>query len=70
MKKILVIEDEPSIRELILNLLTVEGFHTIAAADGNAGVQQAQESLPDLILCDVLMPGVGIGDRQRIGRAA
>lgn len=56
MKKILVIEDETSIRELILDLLTVEGFHAIAAEDGNAGLQKAQEALPDLILCDVLMP--------------
>ncbi len=56
MKKILVIEDETSIRELLLELLTAEGFQAIAAEDGSVGVQRAQEILPDLILCDVLMP--------------
>ncbi|MBW4578181.1 MAG: hybrid sensor histidine kinase/response regulator [Tildeniella nuda ZEHNDER 1965/U140] len=56
MKKILVVEDEPSIRESLLELLTVEGFSVLGAANGNVGVQLAQQHLPDLILCDVTMP--------------
>ncbi|PSB31905.1 hybrid sensor histidine kinase/response regulator [Stenomitos frigidus] len=56
MKKILVVEDERSIRESLLELLTVEGFSVLGAANGRTGVQLAQQHLPDLILCDVTMP--------------
>ncbi|MCL6432635.1 MAG: response regulator [Leptolyngbyaceae cyanobacterium HOT.MB2.61] len=56
MKKILIIEDERSIREMILELLEKEGFQTIGAEDGSVGIQKAQEHMPDLILCDVVMP--------------
>jgi two-component system, sensor histidine kinase and response regulator len=58
MKKILVIEDNRSIRESILQLLEAEGFNVIGAADGQVGTKVAQEYLPDLILCDVVMPGL------------
>lgn len=56
MKKILIIEDERSIRESILELLEAEGFHVIGAENGSVGIQKAKEHLPDLILCDVVMP--------------
>lgn len=56
MKKILVVEDEKSIRESLLDLLRVEGFHATGAANGYIGVQLAQQQVPDLILCDVTMP--------------
>ena len=56
MKKILVIEDERSIRESLLELLAVEGFSALGAANGSTGVQLAQQHLPDLIVCDVTMP--------------
>ncbi|QZZ18829.1 response regulator [Leptothermofonsia sichuanensis E412] len=56
MKKILVIEDERSMRETILELLEAEGFQGIGAENGSIGIQKAQEYLPDLILCDVVMP--------------
>lgn len=56
MKKILVIEDEHSVREVILDMLNEENFNTIGAEDGQIGLQLAQENLPDLILCDVMMP--------------
>ncbi|MGA7935684.1 MAG: response regulator [Kovacikia sp.] len=55
MKKILVIEDDFSIRESILELLEVEGFDVISAENGNEGLQAVKEH-PDLILCDVVMP--------------
>ncbi len=58
MKKILVIEDNRSIRESILNLLEEKGFRAIGAEDGQVGTKVAQEYLPDLILCDVVMPGL------------
>lgn len=56
MSKILVIEDEEPVRENILELLENEGFDAIAAENGFIGLHLAREKLPDLILCDVLMP--------------
>lgn len=56
MKKILVIEDETITRNLFLDLLAVEGYHTIAAQNGLIGVQKAEEHLPNLVLCDIIMP--------------
>jgi two-component system sensor histidine kinase/response regulator len=56
MQKILVIEDTPDVRELITDTLKFNGFETIAAEDGEAGIQMAVSALPDLILCDVQMP--------------
>lgn len=56
MKTILVIEDELFIRESICDVLELEGYQTLAAANGKLGVEMAQDYLPDLILCDVSMP--------------
>jgi diguanylate cyclase (GGDEF)-like protein len=56
MKKILVIEDEDSVRENILELLDAEGFEAISAENGRLGVDLAKTMVPDLILCDVMMP--------------
>ncbi len=58
MKKILIIEDEPSVRENLIKLLKAEKFEVFGAEDGLAGVQMAVEQVPDLILCDVMMPGL------------
>jgi diguanylate cyclase (GGDEF)-like protein len=56
MAKILVIEDDQPVRENILELLEVEEFDVIGAENGLLGVQLAQKHLPDLVLCDVMMP--------------
>ncbi|MBW4645913.1 MAG: EAL domain-containing response regulator [Goleter apudmare HA4340-LM2] len=58
MTKILVIEDEESVRENLLDLLDAEDFDTIAAANGKIGVNLACSEFPDLILCDVMMPEI------------
>ena len=58
MAKILVIEDEESIRENILDLLEAENFEGIGAINGKVGVKLANEQIPDLILCDMMMPEV------------
>ncbi|MBD2387777.1 EAL domain-containing response regulator [Cylindrospermum sp. FACHB-282] len=58
MPKILVIEDEESVRENLLDLLAAEDFETIAAANGRIGVHLAISEIPDLILCDMMMPEV------------
>ncbi|MCC5660076.1 EAL domain-containing response regulator [Nostoc sp. XA010] len=56
MPKILIIEDEEAVRENILDLLEAENFETIAAANGRIGLHLAISEVPDLILCDMMMP--------------
>jgi CheY-like chemotaxis protein len=56
MKRILIIDDDRSIRETILELSATEGFQTYVAENGALGVQAAIQHQPDLILCDVVMP--------------
>ncbi len=56
MKKILVVEDEASLRKDIIEMLTYEGFDVIGAENGKVGIAQAQQHLPDLIICDIMMP--------------
>ena len=58
MHTILVIEDEEPIRITLLDRLTLEGFRVQTAADGEAGLRSVQEQPPDLILCDIMMPGL------------
>lgn len=58
MSKILVIEDEDAIRNNILELLEAENFEAIGAENGYTGIRMAQESYPDLIICDILMPDI------------
>lgn len=56
MTKILVIEDEDSVRANIIERLEAEDFSAIGAENGFVGVTWAQEHRPDLIICDVMMP--------------
>lgn len=58
MTKILVIEDEESVRENILDLLEAEDFEAISAPNGKIGVDLALNESPDLILCDLMMPEI------------
>ncbi|MBD2502843.1 EAL domain-containing response regulator [Anabaena azotica] len=58
MIKILVIEDEDSVRENILDLLQAEDFDTVSAANGRIGIDLAMAEFPDLVLCDMMMPEV------------
>jgi signal transduction histidine kinase len=55
-KKILVIEDEHSLRKDIIEMLTYEGYKVIGAENGRVGVEQARLHLPDVIVCDIMMP--------------
>ena len=56
--KILVIDDEPSILNLITSYLRAEGFDYRTAADGPAGLRVAQTYQPDLIVLDIMLPGM------------
>src|SRR5947208_2570246 len=57
-KKILLIEDHAPMRENLILMLELEGFIVIWADDGLRGVELARSHIPDLILCDVMMPGL------------
>lgn len=57
MTTILLIEDDSGLRENLRDVLRMEGFEVIEAADGLTGITLATEQIPGLIVCDVSMPG-------------
>ena len=56
MKKILIIEDDSVLRETTAEILELENYKVVTAAHGKRGVEQARIMLPDLIICDIMMP--------------
>jgi len=69
MTKILVIDDEPSIINLVSAYLKPEGYEVYTAADGNAGLKAARAFKPDLIILDLMLPGMdGIELLSRLRR--
>lgn len=67
MIKILIIEDEPQMRRNLETILRMENYHVISAEDGLRGVALAHSESPQLILCDVMMPGLdGHGVLQQL----
>jgi DNA-binding response OmpR family regulator len=56
--KILVIEDEPQISDFIRRGLRREGYNVVAAGDGESGLDMAFAELPDIIILDVMLPGI------------
>ena len=69
MTKILVIDDEPSITNLVTAYLKPEGYEVYTAADGNAGLKAASAFKPDLIILDLMLPGIdGIELLSRLRR--
>ena len=58
MEKILVIEDELLILESIIEILQDEGYECLKAVNGEEGIQKAKDEMPDLIICDIQMPGL------------
>jgi CRP/FNR family transcriptional regulator, polysaccharide utilization system transcription regulator len=57
-KKVLVVEDNLGIRENLQEILELDGYNVITASDGKEGAAIAQQELPDLILCDIMMPNL------------
>ncbi|MDD4701591.1 MAG: response regulator [Desulfovibrio sp.] len=67
-QQILIVEDEADIRELLRFNLEREGFSVLEAADGNEGLKLARQHLPDLMLLDVMLPGLdGFEVCRRLG---
>ncbi len=56
--KVLVIEDDPDILENISEILELEGYAALRAGDGKMGLALAVSEKPDIILCDILLPGI------------
>lgn len=55
-KKILLIEDDKALREAIVDALKLEGFVVLSAANGKQGIEITKKEIPDLILCDIMLP--------------
>jgi DNA-binding response OmpR family regulator len=62
---ILSIEDQPDIRRLIRMTLEFKGYHVLEAGNGQEGLRMAREQQPDLVLLDVMMPGISGLDVSR-----
>ena len=58
LRKILVIEDEPAVRAGLVDNLAYEGFQVLPAADGIEGLEIFLREKPDLVVLDVMMPGL------------
>lgn len=58
MARILVIEDDTGLRARLVKILEFEGHDTLAAADGREGIATARRERPDLVICDLMMPGI------------
>ena len=56
MKKILLIEDNKDVRENTADILELHNFEVLTAENGLTGIEMAKKHLPDLILCDIMMP--------------
>ena len=56
--KVLVIEDEPSIQKVIKANLSASGYTVIAAKNGEEGLELLHSDIPDLVLLDLMMPGI------------
>ncbi len=57
-ERILIVDDEPSIREMPARWLKFTGYEPSTAADALEGLEQFQQVRPDLVISDVLMPGM------------
>jgi len=58
-EKVLIVEDEPSLTEVLSYNLRREGYDVLVAHDGREGLRRAQTSLPNLVILDLMLPGLG-----------
>ncbi|MFQ6049784.1 MAG: response regulator transcription factor [Candidatus Paceibacterales bacterium] len=57
-KTILIVEDDKFLRELIVRKLLDEGYEVSEAVDGNEGIKKVKETKPNLVLLDLILPGI------------
>ena len=69
MKTILLIEDDTVLRENTVELLELSNYNVISASNGKTGVDKAKQMLPDIIVCDIMMPELdGYGVLQALSK--
>jgi two-component system, OmpR family, response regulator MprA len=56
--RILVIDDDPKIRSVVRRGLVYEGFRVVDAGSGEEGLEKARDQMPDLVVLDVMLPGI------------
>lgn len=61
-KTILVVDDEPDIRDSVKMILEMNGYNVVTAIDGNDCISKVDKYSPDLILLDIMMPGMPVTD--------
>lgn len=71
MIKILIIEDNHDVRENTADILELEGYEVTSAENGKIGVERAKQLLPDVIVCDIMMPELdGYGVLEELNKNA
>lgn len=70
MAKILIVEDDKFLRELLSEKIGKEGYEVLEALDGEEGVKKAKEEQPDLVLLDIILPGIDGFEALRQMRSA
>lgn len=68
MTRVLVVEDEQSLREPLVYLLEKEGYEVLDAADGNVAIELFKSTNPDIVLLDLMMPGMSGNEVCRVIR--
>ncbi|MFY8026569.1 MAG: response regulator transcription factor [Aquiluna sp.] len=68
MTRVLVVEDEPNLREPLVYLLEKEGYEVLEAENGNAAIELFRKNSPELILLDLMLPGISGNEVCRIIR--
>jgi len=57
-KRVLIVEDEPAVRRLLSDLFTTEGYLVTEVSDGNLGLKRLDAFRPDVVILDLMMPGM------------
>jgi CheY-like chemotaxis protein len=69
MKTVLIVDDEPAILETLASVLEDEGYRCLRAEDGKEGLAAVAQERPDLVISDVMMPGLDGREMLRAMRA-
>ena len=56
--KILIVDDDQNVRDMLRAILEINNFEVITASDGHLGIRAARQDEPDLVILDIMMPGV------------